>query len=643
METINSRVNLSELGYVRVSAVTPELRIGNVQYNIGKIVEALKELSEKNVQIVVFPELCLTGYTCGDLFYQTKLLDDVVAGLKFLVDKSLDFNLLFIVGLPLIKESRLFNCAAIIGNGKIYGIVRKSYIPNTREFYEKRWFTDFPDNTMIRLFGEEYPFGNDILFVDPQNENLTFGIEICQDLWAVEPVSSRLALSGAKVIFNLSASDEWIGKSNYRRNLVLSQSARVNVGYVYAGTGAWESSTDMVFSGHCIIAENGKLLAERREFSFETTYTIADIDLELLTKERVYNDTFSNSLFEPLRKVSINIPKLETNYFFRTLSRYPFIPEDIETRERVCEEVFNIQSTGLARRLLHTNSKNVVLGLSGGLDSTLALLVSVRAFQKLNYNVEGILSVLMPGFGTTQRTFRNAKKLANFLGVSVKIVDIRKSVSLHLQEINASENENSLVFENAQARERTQILMDLANKINGFVVGTGDLSEIALGWSTYNADHMSMYNVNAGVPKTLIRYIIHWVAENLYDKQVRKVLQDILSLPSSPELISNKSDKITQITEEIVGPFDLNDFFLFYSVRFGFAPSKILFLATLAFKEQYTREEIRKWLNKYYQRFFVNQFKRSCMPDGPKVGSVDLSPRGSWRMPSDADFQNWNL
>lgn len=641
MKVLDSTVNLSELGFVRVAAVSPELRLGNVQFNIEKISESLSILAEQDVQIAVFPELSLTGYTCADLFYQNNLLDSALKGLGKLKEESVKFNIVFIVGFPLVVNSKLYNCAAVVGNGKIYGIVHKTYIPNTREFYEKRWFTGFSTEVSINLFGDDIPFGNDLVFVDTSRKTLSFGVEICQDLWAVEPVSSRLAIAGAMIIFNLSASDEWVGKSDYRRNLVLSQSARINAGYVYAGCGAWESTTDLVFSGHCIIAENGKLLAETRDFAFDTKYVVADIDLEVLSKERIYNDTFETySVFEK-REIEVEIANLNSNKLFRKIQQFPFIPDEILERERVCDEVFRIQATGLARRLLHTNIRNVVLGLSGGLDSTLALLVSIRAFQKLNLPLEGIKAVLMPGFGTTSKTFANAKKLATLLGVSVEIIDIRKSVSLHLKEIEANQEENTLVFENAQARERTQILMDLANKYNGLVVGTGDLSEIALGWSTYNADHMSMYNVNAGVPKTLIRFIIDWVANTLYDKQVRKILKDILSLPSSPELLANKDDKINQITEDIVGPFDLNDFFLYYSIRYGFSPTKIGFLASIAFRNKYTNQEVYKWLVNYYKRFFVNQFKRSCMPDGPKVGSIDLSPRGSWRMPSDAEVQTW--
>lgn len=637
----DTEFNLNQLGYIRVAAVTPELRIGNVTYNVEKIIESLEIISRENVQIAVFPELNLTGYTCGDLFYQNRLLNDALNGLLRLKEVSSRFNLLFIVGLPLSVNSKLFNCAAVIGNGKIFGIVHKTFIPNTREFYEKRWFTGISKESKVNIFADEVPFGNDLIFVDFKNSLLSFGVEICQDLWAAEPISTRLALSGALVVFNLSASDEWIGKSAYRQNLVLSQSARINAGYVYAGSGSWESTTDLVFSGHCIIAENGKLLAEGRGFAFQTEFILADIDLELLLKERIYNDTLEDTIFHSSRKIGVEIPELKSNNLFRKIDRFPFIPEEIGQRERVCQEVFRIQSTGLARRLLHTNCRNIVLGLSGGLDSTLALLVSVEAFKKLGFSPEGIHSIIMPGFGTTKKTFANAVKLADFLKVSKEIIDIRRSVSLHLEEINSVAERDQLVFENSQARERTQILMDLANKYNGLVVGTGDLSEIALGWSTYNADHMSMYNVNASVPKTLIRYIIEWAADHLFDTPVRKVLKSILSLPSTPELLETKDGKINQITEEIVGPFELNDFFLYYFTRFGFTPKKILFLAKLAFSEKYNEMELRKYLLNFFQRFFVNQFKRSCMPDGPKVGFIDLSPRGSWRMPSDADVQLW--
>lgn len=641
MNDLGKNLNLSEYGYLRVAAVSPKLKIANVEYNVNEIVSSLRTLENENVQIAVYPELSLTGYTCADLFYQDTLLNNVVLGLKKLVEHSRTLNSLFIVGLPLMVDTKLFNCAAVIGFGKIYGIVHKTYLPNTREFYEARWFFNRPKSEIVEILGENIPFGNNLIFVDNNHRQIAFGVEICHDLWAVEPISISLALGGAKVIFNLSASDEWIGKSDYRHNLVLNQSARINCGYVYSGSSACESTTDMVFSGHCIIAENGRLLAEIREFSFETTYIIADIDLELVEKVTTINDTFVPNNSTSLRYITVDVPQLYTNRVFRKISSYPFIPSEIEARDKVCREVFNIQSTGLAKRLLYTNVKKVVLGLSGGLDSTLALLVSLKAFEKIGYSPYGILAVLMPGFGTSKRTYSLAKELVNSLGVSFKTVDIRKSVALHLKDIGASSASNSLVFENAQARERTQILMDLANYIGGIVVGTGDLSEIALGWSTYNADHMSMYNVNASVPKTLIRYIIEWVALNHYDKRVQKVLKSILALPSSPELLENKSDGPNQITEEIVGPFDLNDFFLYYSNRYAFSPKKIFFLASLAFKDKYSIDVLKKWLLNYFRRFFVNQFKRSSMPDGPKVGYVDLSPRGSWRMPSDADYALW--
>lgn len=633
--------NLSDFGYFRVSAVSPELRVANVHFNVEQILQSLKLLDEKSVQIAVFPELCLTGYTCGDLFFQENLLAEVKKGLKKLVEESSKFNLIFIVGFPLRVESKLYNCAGIVGNGKLYGVVPKTYIPNTREFYEKRWFGSNLQTRIISIFEENVPFGNDLVFISEDNSEISFGVEICQDLWAVEPISTKLANLGAKLIFNLSASDEWIGKAEYRRNLVLSQSARLNCGYIYAGSGPWESTTDMVFSGHCIIAENGKLLAESRNFSFKTEYVVSDIDIQLLTKERNYNDTFSSSDLSMTSKVSVKLRDLNTVDFFRKVRKHPFIPEDLLERASVCNEVFNIQSTGLARRLLQIKSKDVVIGVSGGLDSTLALLVCIETFRKLDFPLSGIHAIIMPGFGTSKKTFTNARQLCQLLGLSVEVIDIKKSVALHLNEIDVDIKEQNLVFENAQARERTQILMDLANKYNGIVVGTGDLSEIALGWSTYNADHMSMYNVNAGIPKTLVRFVIDWASDNLFDNRVRKVLKNILALPSTPELLQSDGKEINQVTEEIVGPFELNDFFMYYSVRYGFSPKKIFYLAKVAFSECYSDMEIYKWLVNYYKRFFVNQFKRSCMPDGPKVGAIDLSPRGNWRMPSDAEYEIW--
>ncbi len=635
---------LEKFGFLRVAAVSPETRIANVQFNYEKICSALMQLDIEKVQVAVFSELTLSGYSCGDLFFQSFLQHQVLEYLNKLVEFSTNLNLIFIVGFPLAVGSELLNCAGVIGHGKLFGIVNKTYIPNRREFYESRWFSNSTDKETIVLSGKEIPIGSNLLFMDSNDNRIIFGVEICQDLWSIMPKSSELCLAGAKVIFNPSASDEWIGKSDYRKNLVLSQSARCNAGYVYAGSGPWESSTDMVFSGHCIIAENGKLLAESRKFSFAMDFIVADVDIELLENERIYNDTFNTakSLYGlNYRVIEVEIPKVETNKLIRRVNKSPFIPEVEENRKQVCEEVFRIQTTGLSRRLLHIGCINVVLGLSGGLDSTLALLVCKKTFEQLNLDIKGIHTVLMPSFGTSSRTFNNAKNLATSFGTHIEIIDIRDAVKLHLKEIGSPIEKLDVVFENAQARERTQILMDLANKYKGIVVGTGDLSEIALGWATFNGDHMSMYNVNAGVPKTLIRYIIDWYANFVSDEKISTLLKDILATPISPELVSNSEDEITQKTEEIVGPFDLNDFFLYYFIRYGFSPEKILFLAEIAFDKYYSKQEIMKWLNNFFNRFFVNQFKRSCMPDGPKVGSVDLSPRGSWRMPSDADGKMW--
>lgn len=637
---------LEKFGFLRVAAVSPETRISNVKFNYEKICSALMQLDKEKVQVAVFSELTLSSYSCGDLFFQSFLQDQVLEYLNKLVEFSTNLNLIFIVGFPLAVGSELLNCAGVIGHGKLYGIVIKTYIPNRREFYESRWFSNSTDKEKVVLSGKEIPIGSNLLFMDSNDNRIIFGVEICQDLWSIIPKSSELCLAGAKVIFNPSASDEWIGKSDYRKNLVLSQSARCNAGYVYAGSGPWETSTDMVFSGHCIIAENGKLLAESRKFSFAMDFIVADVDIELLENERIYNDTFITAKsLQGLnyRVIEVEIPKVTTNKLIRRVNKSPFIPEVEENRKQVCEEVFRIQTTGLSRRLLHIGCSNVVLGLSGGLDSTLALLVCKKTFEQLNLDIKGIHTVLMPSFGTSSRTFNNAKNLATSLGTHIEIIDIRDVVKLHLKEIGSPIEKRDVVFENAQARERTQILMDLANKYKGIVVGTGDLSEIALGWATFNGDHMSMYNVNAGVPKTLIRYIIDWYANFVSDEKISTLLKDILATPISPELVSNSEDEITQKTEEIVGPFDLNDFFLYYFVRYGFSPEKILFLAEIAFDKFYSKQEIMKWLNNFFNRFFVNQFKRSCMPDGPKVGSVDLSPRGSWRMPSDADGKMWNL
>lgn len=639
------RVSRNDFEYLRIGVVSPELRIANVDFNVRKILEECKKIEEEKAEIVVFPELSLTGYTCGDLFYQKELQSKSIEGLRQIKEFSQGRNYAIIVGVPLVFRDRVFNCAAVVCDGEIAGIVPKTFLANSGEYYEKRWFASglVADFDAVDLFGKSVPFGSSLIFVSKGHSSLTFGIEICQDLWSIMPPSFELCLGGAKVIINLSASDDYVGKFDYRRTLVATQSARGNCAYVYADSGSWESSTDLVFSGHSLIAENGRILAESNRFELAGTSLVADIDLELLASERQKNDSFRDILSQrKFRFIEVNVRKSKSEQLRRPINAFPFLPKDEVERSKVCKEIFGIQSTGLARRLLHTGSKDVVIGISGGLDSTLALLVSLQAFEKLSYDKQGIHCVVMPGFGTSERTRSNAEKLSRLFDTSLEIVDIRNSVSKHLEDIGSSTNSRDIVYENAQARERTQILMDLGNKYNGLVVGTGDLSEIALGWSTYNADHMSMYNVNAGVPKTLVRYVIRWVAEDVYGGEISQRLLDIVDTPISPELLpSDENGEISQKTEGIIGPFDLNDFFLYYFIRYGFRPKKIYFLATLAFGKKFTKEEIAKWLSNFIKRFFLNQFKRSCMPDGPKVGTVALSPRGDWRMPSDAEFAIW--
>ncbi len=639
------KVSRQNFDYLRIGVVSPVLRVANVDFNVDKIIEKCKKIEKEKVEIVIFPELSITGYTCGDLFFQKELQSKSIEGVAHLKEFSRGRNYAIVVGVPLIFRDRIFNCAVVLCDGEIAGIVPKTFLANSGEYYEKRWFASgsVADFDTVDLLGKKIPFGSGLIFVSKSNNNVTFGVEICQDLWSIMPPSFELCLGGAKVILNLSASDDYVGKFDYRRNLVVTQSARGNCAYVYADSSCWESSTDLVFSGHSLIAENGRILAESKRFRLEGDSLVADVDLELLESERQKNDSFRDiSLRKEFRYIEIDIKKSEAEQLHRKVNPFPFLPQESPERSKVCKEVFEIQSAGLARRLIHIGSKDIVVGLSGGLDSTLALLVSLQAFEKLSYDKKGIHSIVMPGFGTSERTKTNAEELARLFGVSFEEIDIRDSVAKHLADIGLTIDTHDVVFENAQARERTQILMDIGNKYNGLVVGTGDLSEIALGWSTYNADHMSMYNVNAGVPKTLVRYVILWVAEEVYRGEISQRLLDIVETPISPELLpSDENGEISQKTEEIVGPFDLNDFFLYYFLRYGFKPKKIYFLATLAFGEKYTKLEIARWLDNFVKRFFANQFKRSCMPDGPKVGTVALSPRGDWRMPSDAECSIW--
>ncbi len=637
-----------ELGFVRVASCAPDLRVADVEYNVQQICAALADAATVDVQMVVFPELCITAYSCADLFYQDHLLQAALAGLEQIATATALNFVSCIVGLPLRVAGRLYNCAILLSAGRIIGIVPKSYLPTTGEFYEQRWFTpgDRALPATIHLAGNQIPFGVDLLFVAEEMPGCVVGIEICEDLWAVEPPSGRLALAGATVLVNPSASNELLGKADYRRDLVRQQSARCLAAYLYAGAGAGESTTDVVYSGHCLIAENGTLLAESTRFQLETQLIVADLDMQRLDHERIKNSSFSQAVGAvDLRRIPFTLPNafaMAAPLINRPLARTPFVPADPARRADHCREIFSIQALALAKRLRHVGARAITLGVSGGLDSTLALLVTVRAFDLLGLDRSGVIAITMPGFGTTARTRSNAEQLALDLGVTLRTIPIGDSVRLHFRDIGHDETQHDVTYENAQARERTQILMDVANQVGGLVVGTGDLSEAALGWMTFNGDHMSMYHVNAGVPKTLVRYLVAWCADELFTGTTAAVLHDIIDTPITPELLPlGANAQLEQKTEDAIGPYELHDFFLFHVVRYQFAPTKVFFLAQQAFAGVYTDAVILRWLGVFYRRFFAQQFKRSAMPDGPKVGSVALSPRGDWRMPSDAVSALW--
>jgi NAD+ synthase (glutamine-hydrolysing) len=636
---------ISKYGYVRLAVISPEMRIADVDFNTKKILEAISNCEKESCQIILFPELNITGYSCGDLFFQSKLLHKVKESISEICSKLKNKDILVVLGAPLKTRGKLFNTAVVINNGQILGIVPKTYLCNSSEYYEERWFSSEYDrvNDYIQWNGQKIPFGADLIFEQTDEPNSKIGIEICEDLWAVKSPSLDLALAGAQVLRNLSASNEVLTKSEYRRELVRMQSARCLSTYAICSSGANESSTDTVYSGHSIIAENGMILNETERFSFQTQIAIADIDIEKLENERIKNNSFGISkASKDFRIIPFSLKNIRTDKLHREINKNPFVPKDINSRREVCEEIFAIQTTGLIQRLKYIDTKKIVIGLSGGLDSTLALLVAYDAFKKLRYNLKNILAVNMPGPGTSKGTKSNAEDLAKLLKINFNSISIEKSLIQHLTDIGHSEKSSDVTFENAQARERTQILMDLANKNSGIVLGTGDLSEIALGWSTYNADHMSMYNVNSGVPKTLVKYIIQWVAEEKFSGKMSEVLNGISNTPISPELLpADSHGRITQKTEDIIGPYELHDFFLYNFVRMNYSPEKILFLANKVFSDSYRKNDIQKWLKVFYKRFFSNQFKRSCMPDGIKVGTVSLSPRADWRMPSDANYELW--
>lgn len=637
-----------ENGFIKVASAVPSVKVADCEYNVQQIENIIAQAEGKGVEVIVFPELSITGYTCQDLFRQSLLLEQAETSVLMLLDFTRNLDIVCIVGLPVVVGDVLLNCAAVIQKGDLLGLVPKTYLPNYSEFYEKRWFASSQD-----LQPTEIRFAGNTVLVTPQPtlfrtcDGVLFGIEICEDVWAPAPPSNVLALAGADIIFNLSASDELIGKHAYLKSLLSQQSARTISGYVYSGCGFGESSQDMVYAGNSLVYENGHLIAEGERFSLAPQTVITQIDVEKLRSERRTNSTYVNAQRgHSARIVNVHGVFMRDFELLRDVEPHPFIPKTADM-EQSCDEIFSIQVAGLAKRLVHTGCKTVVLGISGGLDSTLALLVCVKTFDKLGRDRKGIVGVTMPGFGTTDRTHSNAVDLMHALGVTSMEISISDSVRQHFKDIGQDMAVHDVTYENSQARERTQILMDLSNKLGGMVVGTGDLSELALGWATYNGDHMSMYGVNAGIPKTLIKYLVEFVASKI-DESSRSTLYDILDTPVSPELIpADENGNISQKTEELVGPYELHDFFLYNILRFGFRPRKIFMLARRAFDGShegasfYDDDTIKKWLKTFLRRFFAQQFKRSCLPDGPKVGSVSLSPRGDWRMPSDASASLW--
>ncbi len=626
-------------GFIKVAAVTPKIKVADPVYNAEQVCKGLEEACARGAKIIVFPELCLTGYTCGDLFLQGLLLKEALAALRRVAEATAGRDALVLVGLPVERDGRLYNVAAVLHSGEILGMVPKTNIPSYAEFYEGRHFAGGNRRAVpFCLDGGQIPFGANLLFECVNVPGLTVGCEICEDLWVANPPGTDHALMGATVIANLSASDETVGKEEYRELLVKSASARLLCGYVYTSAGEGESTQDLVFGGHNLIAENGTIIAQSKRFQGETIY--GEIDVQRINGERRRMGTFGKEPDLPYEVVPFRLTVEET-CLDRTFGCTPFVPSDEEKRNHRCEEILSIQSYGLKKRCEHTGLQKAVIGISGGLDSTLALLVTVRAFDMLGLDRKGILAVTMPCFGTTDRTYDNACRLAKTLKVTLMEVDIRESVLRHFEDIGQDVDNHDIAYENGQARERTQVLMDIANQQNGLVIGTGDMSELALGWATYNGDHMSMYGVNAGVPKTLVRHLVRYYADTCQNAELSEALGDVLDTPVSPELLPPVDGVISQRTEELVGPYELHDFFLYYMLRCSFEPAKVYRLAVRAFEGLYDRAVILKWLKTFYRRFFSQQFKRSCLPDGPKVGSVALSPRGDLRMPSDACARIW--
>lgn len=630
-------------GFLKVAAVSPRVTVGGIKQNLENAVQELHSAERDGIKLLVFPELYLSAYTCGDLFLQRTLQEECKKALLTLCDETKGSDMVVCVGVPLVWKARLYNCAAVLQNGQILAVIPKTYLPNYNEYYEKRWFASGDGvQSELRIGTQTVPFGQTLVRL---SENAVLGVELCEDLWVPAPPSTSLCLAGANLIVNLSASNEAVTKNDYRRSIIATQSAKCFCAYVYASAGVGESSTDLVFSGACTIAENGTILSESERFAFDGSRAVADIDLDKLIAERQRDGSFSDNAAHlaafPAVSTCVPVPETAFEDVTRLFDRHPFVPSDEREKDARCREILAIQSHALAKRLAHTGLQKAVVGISGGLDSTLALLVCVRTMQILKQPTENILCVTMPGFGTTDRTYHNACDLVRAFGAQLMEIPIRDAALGHMRDIGHDPSVQDVTYENTQARERTQILMDLANKHGGLLVGTGDLSELALGWCTYNADHMSMYGVNAGVPKTLVRHLVENEAEHL-PENVARILRDILDTPVSPELLPpDKEGNIQQKTEEELGPYEVHDFFLYHFLRFGTPPKKLLFMARRAFAGTYTDEQLTRWLKLFLRRFFANQFKRSCLPDGPKVGSVSLSPRGDWRMPSDADCTDW--
>ena len=626
-------------GFIKTAAGTPKIKVADCVSNAQEIIRLIRVMEKEGAKLMVFPELCITGYTCGDLFCQEMLLQSAKEMLLEIAEKTREVDALIFVGLPLEARGKLYNVAAALNKGEVLGVVPKTFLPSYREFYELRHFSTAPDEmTWISLGDKQVPFGTGQLFSCSTMPGFIVAAEICEDLWSPNPPSIRHALAGATVIVNLSASDEETGKDDYRHTLISGQSARLICGYLYASAGEGESTTDLVFGAHNLIAENGKILAEAERFKNETIY--GEIDVQRLCAERRKMTTYPQQNQDGYYVHEFTL-KTEETQLTRFFDPKPFVPGKKEDRDRRCDEILNIQTMGLKKRLEHTNCQNAVIGISGGLDSTLALLVTVRAYDALGKDRKKITAVTMPCFGTTDRTYSNACKLTEILGATLREVDIREAVTVHFRDIGHDSQRLDVTFENSQARERTQILMDIANQTGGMVIGTGDLSELALGWATYNGDHMSMYGVNASVPKTLVRHLVRYYADTCGDERLSAILLDVLDTPVSPELLPPKDGEIAQKTEDLVGPYELHDFYLYYMLRVGYTPSKIYRIARIAFAGQYDDATIKKWLVTFYRRFFAQQFKRSCLPDGPRVGSVAISPRGDWRMPSDACVRIW--